>query len=441
MRSLAGIALALLVAALEAGCAAQRQPSAPRGASAIRELLPNGVRIVVEPRSTGDVVALQLWVKVGGRDEGSNELGLAHYLEHMLSRGTERRPRAVISEAVEGVGGRMSARSSLEYTYHEVLLPAAHTALGIDVLADMAVNAVLDEADVEREKRAVLEEMRFTGERSSQLLKRTLYEAVFDGHPYGRAVIGTPETIRSVSRSQLLDFYRRHYVPASFTLVVVGPVDPREIVAAGRRAFERLPRGDGRRLPAPPPTGAMRRIEISDRGAQACLGLAWPAARLDHADTPVLDLLVTILGRTRASRLAPTLLDGRALVTAISAGYDALEAAGVVWITTQLEVDRLASAEREILRQVARLRDEGVQERERRRATTLAEGRRQFEHEAVEGRAFALGHAETVWHLEDERAYIDRLRSVTLDQLRAAARRYLDPERYARVVVLPRTAP
>ena len=433
----ARLALALLVLC-HAGCTLNRAVSPP-SAAPIRHVLPNGVRVLIEEHRTSAVVALQLWVAAGSRDETSTELGMAHYLEHMLFKGTSSRPGGFIDREVEGVGGRMNAGTSLDYTYYHMVLPANRALSGIETLADISVNASLDEQQLESEKRVVLEEMRLSEDSPSRFLFRQLYQAVFDAHIYGRPIIGQPELIRNLTREQLLGFYRRYYVPESFALVVVGAVDSKEILEAARRAFGRLPRTGGGRLP--PPTVASNerfpRIEMARPSAQAYLGLAWPGPKLDHADTPAVDLLISILGQGRTSRLTESLRERLGLVNSIASGYSALESGGVVTVTTQLEPASLARAEAEILAQVRKLRVEGVTEDERERALTAAEARREFQRETAEGRAFALGYAEIIWRVEEELAYLDRLRSVTAEQLRAAARRYLDPDRFARVIFVP----
>jgi zinc protease len=438
MHRLASIALALLLGVVPTACAGRPATRADASRSTTtRHVLPNGVRVVVEPRPTANVVAVQLWVGAGGRDESPAEHGFAHLLEHMLFQGTERRPSPVVGPAVEGLGGRMNATTSVDYTYYQLTVPPAHAATAVDFLADIAVNAVLDDAVLEREKRVVLGEMRLAEDSTPRLLMRKLYEALFPSHVYGRPVIGTADVIRGVTRGELLAFYRRHYAPGSFTMVVVGPVRREEVVEVATAAFGRLPRGGGQRLPASPPSGLPERLDVSRPGTSTHLAMGWPAARLDQADTPAVEVLVAILGRMPSSRLTTALRDRRGLVTSVSAGYAAMEAVGAVWIVAQLESADVASTEAAIVHEISRLRDLEVDERERARAVAVAEAQRQFEGEAVETRAFALGHAETVWRLSEERAYLDRLRGVTRDQVQAAARRYLDPGRYARVVLRP----
>jgi zinc protease len=404
-------------------------------------VLANGVRIVIEEHRRSEVVALQLWVQAGARDETAGELGLAHYLEHLLFKGTVTRPPGFIDREVESVGGRMNAATSFDYTYYHMLLPASRALAGIETLADISVNASLDEAVLEREKKVVLEEMRLSQDNPTRFLGRQLYSAAFDGHPYGRPVIGTTELILGLTREQLLRFYRRHYVPEAFTLVVVGAVDPGEVLATATRAFGRLPRSGTGRLPPATAEGRPRHVELQRPGSHAYIGLAWYAPKLDHADTPAVDLLVNILGQGRGSRLTRALRERLGLVNTIATGYSALEGSGIVTLTAQFEPANLAEVETQIWQEIRRVREAGVTAAELERARTAEEAQREFRAETAEGRASVLGHAVTVWRLEEEQAYLDRLRAVTREQVHAAARRYLDLAHFARVVFKPEGRP
>jgi zinc protease len=440
MRTKTCIAYALLVvAALGSACTAPRSPGVRDGPAVVREIFPNGVHVLVEERPTSDIVAVQLWVKAGARDEAPREHGLAHYLEHMVFKGTPTRRTDFVDRELERLGGRINASTSVDYTDYHVVLPAGPVAPAIEMLADISTNALLDDQELEREKRVVLEEMRRSDDDPGRILDQRLFEAAFSGHPYGHRVLGSPEVVRNLSRERLLAFYRRQYVPEAFTLVVVGPIDAAEVLAAARRALGHLPRGEVARLPVPSPTELRTsRADIPGPGSFAHLGMAWLGPRLDHADTPAIDVLVTVLGRGTSSRLTQSLRERLGIVNAISARYSALQAAGIITVTAQLEPPNFARVEQEVAAEVRRLRTGGVRDDERARAVTAIEARREFQVETADGRASRLGYTETVWSPESERAYLDRVRAVTPAQLQAAARRYLDPEHYTRVAVVPR---
>src|SRR5438128_1063373 len=298
----ARIALALLLMVAWGGCSVVRP--APRAVAVpgpTRYVLPNGVPLIIEEHRASDVVALQLWVQGGARDETASDLGLAHYLEHMVFKGTPTRPAGFVEREVEGVGGRINAGTSWDYTFYHTVLPARQAEAGIAMLVDVGVNASLEANLLEAEKQVVLEEMRLNEDNPRRFLVRELFSSAFEGHPYGRPVIGTSEVITGLTRETLVSFYRRHYMPEMFALVVVGAV-----------------------------TGA-----------------------------------------------------------------------------------------------------------ELKRAITAAEVEHEFSMETAEGRARAYGQAETIWRLEEELLYLDRVRSVNAAQVQAVARRYLDLERYVRVALLP----
>jgi zinc protease len=435
---LLGVLLALALSSA-AGCAPA--PRAPvRGLPPpSREVLPNGARLIVQEHRTADIVALQLWVGVGGRDEGPAEQGFSHFAEHMLFKGTDTLPRGFVDREVEAVGGRTNAGTSYDYTYYYMLLPARRVVRGIEVLADIAVNASFEADELDRERDVVFEEMRLGEDNPRSALVRQLYALVFQGHAYGHPVLGDPAALRAATPSSLRDFYRRHYAPENMALVVAGPVDPAQVRAAAAERLGRISRtGHVRDRPAaPPPLTAARTRVVERPERQASLGLGFLAPPLGHDDMPAVDLLAHILGGSASSRLYQALRERRRLVSSVSAGYSALERGGVVSVTAQFEPADEVDVERGIIDELRRIRDAGVTAAEVARAVTAAEADRLFSEETVEGLALAYGRAETIWSLEADRRYLERVRAVTREDVQTAARRYLS-HGHARLAFRPR---
>src|SRR3989475_6618555 len=332
MRLPRGLVLTLLIGLPVSGCTIARSPQpSPVIQAPVRHVLPNGVRVIIQEFRSSEVVAVQLWIRAGGRDETALELGLAHYLEHMLFKGTTTRARGFVDRDVEGVGGRMNAGTSLDFTFYHAVLPAPRAAATIEMLADISVNSILDETELELEKKVVIEEMRLSEDTPQRHLARQLYSMVFDSRPYGRPVLGNADIIQKLNRETLLAFYRRHYVPESFTLVVVGPVKTSEMLLAAERPLGRLPRSGSQRFPQSMPTDLTpKNTEVQRPGTLAYLGMGWLGPKLDHADTPAVELLVSILGQSRSSRLLQSLRERLALVNSVGSDYAALEAGGGV---------------------------------------------------------------------------------------------------------------
>lgn len=438
-RSRTIVALAAL-ALWAAGCAGTTAPTGPSPARGpLREVLPNGVRVIVEDHHVADVVALQLWVGVGSRDEGPAERGFSHFAEHMLFKGTERYGRGFVDREVEAVGGRTNAGTSYDYTFYYMLLPAARALRGIDVLADLAFRATFEPEEVEREREVVFEEFRLGEDNPRTFLVRRLYDLAFQGHPYGFPVLGDMEVLRAATPQSLRAYYARHYVPENMTVVVVGAVNPYEVRDAVRAAFATAPRAGYRRAdPAPAPAIEGGRDDVVERPErQAFVGLAWPAPPLGHPDMFAVDLLAHVLGGSRSSRLHQALREQARLVSAVTAGYGTLQRGGLVSVTAQLDAADADRVEGAVVDEVRRIQEGGVTREELARALASAEAQHLSSRETAEGLAIAYGRAETLWTLDGEQAYLSRLRAVTSDDVTRAAQRYLT-DAYARLALVPR---
>ena len=432
--------VALVVALTLAGCArAPLRSSTVAGPT--REVLANGVVLIAQDHRAADVVSLQLWMRVGGRDETPAELGLSHYLEHMLFKGTPSRPPGSIDRLIEGVGGSSNAFTAYDATHFDVLVPAARVRAALELLADIAVNASFPPAELEAEKQVVFEEMRVLQDDPDRFLTRQLSETAYVGHPYGRPILGPRDLVRDLTRAQLNAYYKKRYVPQNMVLVVVGPVPVARTRALADEVFGRLagPAAPPRPAPPIPSLAGGRRDDVRRPEQQAGLGLAWqaPGTRIAAEDITAVDLLTSILGDGPSSRLNQTVREDKRLVQSIEASYVTREQSGIVSITARLDARNVDAAQAAILDVIRRVRGQGVTEPERRRALVTAEASYAFDIETAEGLARSYGQAETTWTLADELQYLARLRQVTTAQIQAVARKYLRDDNYARVRLLP----
>ena len=435
---------ALLLTAC-AGSGARSTPPARDAAEAdlpapVRQVLRNGMRLIVQDHRAADIVAIYLFVGVGVRYEAPDQLGYAHFQEHMLFKGTDRFGPGYVDRTVEGVGGRSNAVTSFDYTEFHLLLPSEATATGIELLADMALRSSFAPEEVAREREVIFEEARIEQDNPRSAVVRQLYGLVFAGNPYGRPVLGTRETMQAATQERLRAFNRRYYAPENMTLVVAGPVSPVTVRGIVDRTFGRMPATGYKPAPAPAPrplAGGVRRTVERDE-QQAHLALGWPAPRSDDPNGDAVDLLTTILAGTESSRLAQRLRDRERLVSTVTMSYSALVGGGIVSLRAELEAKDLERVERIILDEIARIQESGPTEEERRLAVTKFEAQHAFDTETSEGLAYAYGLAETTWTLDAELRYVDRLRRVTREQIRDAARRYLSRTDFARLAFVPK---
>jgi zinc protease len=436
---LAALAALLL---LTSACATAGAPAGSGDAlpPPTREVLPNGLRLIVQKHDAADIVAVHLWVGVGVRYEAPDSLGYSHFMEHMLFKGTDKWGPGYIDRAVEGVGGRSNAVTSFDYTNFYVVTPSEGTEEAIQILADMAFRSSFDAQEIAREREVIFEEARIEQDNPRTAIIRQLYGLVFGENPYGRPVLGTPATMNAATRERLVAYYKQYYTPENMVLVVAGPADAGRVRAAVARSFGAIRATGHKPRPAPSPRPLTARVsrDVERPEQQAFLGLGWQAPRGDDTDSFAVDLLAAILGGSESSRLQAVLRDGERLVSNITMTYSAQMGGGIVSVRAEAEARDLARVEELILAEIAKVQEQGVTEEERQLALTRFESQHAFDTETSEGLANAYGLAETTWTLEEELRYVERLRAVTREQIRDAARRFLSRTVYARLAFVPK---
>jgi len=416
-----------------APCPGERQ-SSPH-----RLTLDNGLTVIFQKHGAADVAAVQLWVRVGARNETEGEAGLSHFIEHLLFKGTPTGGPGVIDRTISGLGGEMNAATSQDFTYYHVVLPAQHVETALDVVGDAARHASFEPGELGRERLVVLEEIRRSEDNPSASLWRVLLKHHFAGHPYGRPVLGTPDSIKETSRDAIVAYYRRYYAPNNSTIVVAGNLERERTIAHTRTVFAAWePRPvPGRTVDRPARLASVQRLETQRPLQQTYAGIAWRGPVVPQQDVYVVDLLVSILGRGRSSRLHQALRERGGLVSSVSAGFYSQHDAGTIAVTARTTAAKRREVEGAVLAEIERLRTTLVSEEELARALTAVEAAYAFGHETAEGVAYGYGSAETVWTLDFELTYLDDVRQVTREQIREAAQCYLVPDRFTAAVLAP----
>src|SRR5215467_1151548 len=182
-----------------------RAPASDAAAGPISQVLPNGLRLIVQDHRAGNIVAIYLWIGVGVRYDKPDELGYSHFMEHMLFKGTDKWGPGYIDRAVEGIGGKSNAVTSFDYTTFYLLLRAN--------ASDMAFRSIFAPDEIVREREVILEEARIEQDNPKAASLREVYHLVFDGNPYGRPVLGTPATLNGANHNRLVAYYKHYYVP------------------------------------------------------------------------------------------------------------------------------------------------------------------------------------------------------------------------------------
>jgi len=392
--------------------------------------LPNGMEVLVREEPDQKVVELQVWVGVGSRDEPEGKEGIAHLFEHMLFKGTRTRGVGEIARTVESAGGDINAYTSMDHTVYHITIAREYAATAMEILADAIQYSTFDKNELEREKLVVIEEIHRGQDNPSRVFSQELFKTAYKVHPYGRTVIGTPESVSSVTRGDMVAFHKTWYVPGNMKLLVVGGVGASEMFEeAGRYFVEPAQTGARRKESVEPPQKELRSFGLVLDTDPARLTFAFPIGGLTDPDTPVLDLTAAILSGGRSARF-PLLLRDRGLVLNAWAYAYTPKDPGLFIVGATATQDKVETAARSILAQLARLQTEMVSMEELNRARDQIINDKIYSRETVQGQASELGYlALTLDNPAFNDTYYSRLQSVGPGDIQELAQRVFRPEK------------
>lgn len=393
-----------------------------------KDTLENGLTLLVKEVPGSRVATVQIWVKAGSIYEGPKEGGITHLIEHMIFKGTKNLGPGAVAAAIEERGGQINAYTSFEYTVYHATLPAKDWGTALDVLTDAVRNSVFDPRELEREKKVVLEEIGMRKDRPEVMFFESMMTNSYTTHPYRLPVIGTKESVSSFTRQDIVNYMSKHYLPGNFTVVVVGDVLYEPVIKRVTEVFADMP-SQGVEEPEiaeePPPNGP-RLFAVEEAVNQSQLAVVFPIPAFDDPDTPVLDVLSGIIGQGDTSRLYEQLRNKKGLVYTIHASSFTPKYPGLLEVTATLDQSKVRAALQAALVEIFKLKYMLVDERELERIKHSLESDFVFNLEKVEGQARVLGSFEALAGDPREDEYLEKIRAVTLDDIKRVASTYLD---------------
>jgi zinc protease len=405
-----------------------------------REVLPNGLTLLVQPDHSAPVVAVVTHVKAGFFDEPDRWTGISHVLEHMFFKGTQRRGVGAIARETKAAGGYLNAGTGYDHTSYFTVLPASGLDAALDIQSDALRNSIIDPGELARELQVIIQEAKRKRDTPGAVAQETLHEVMFDRHRIRRWRIGHEDHLARLTRDDVLGYYHSRYVPERTIVAITGDVNVENALELARAKYADWAPQPGAEDPSPEESARHEVRARTLRGdvAQAELVLGWRTVPALHQDAPALDLAAVVLGSGRGSLLYQALRDS-GIVTSVSAHNYSPTELGVFSIGADLSPENVPLAVERMAECVARLTLVGPTPDELDRARTLLTARWARRLEPMEGKASALASAEALEHV----SFLDReyaaLVSVDRETVRQAAARYLLPDSVAGVVYLPET--
>jgi predicted Zn-dependent peptidase len=396
-----------------------------------------GPRVVTEAMPDLRSVAVGFWVGSGAVDEADHELGASHFLEHLLFKGTEDRSASDIASAVESVGGDMNAFTTQEYTAFYVRVPDDHLGLALDILADVVWHPAFRPAEVESERRVILEEIGMRDDAPDDVVHELANAALFPRHALGRSVLGTRASIAGMSRDAIADYHAVHYHPSNVVVAAAGNLTHDEVV---ERVAARAPQRAGHR---PARTHALLEAPVGVTGErreteQAHLVLSLRSVARDDPDRWALSVVNQLLGGGMSSRLFQEIRERRGLAYSVYSYRAAYERTGSFSVYAGTAPDRVAETRHVIRAELDRLVADGVPEAELVAAKGHLKGSTTLALETSSSRMHRLGRSLLTQHeVPSVDAMIAEVEAVTQEDLRRVIDRVFSTDEQVLSVVGP----
>ena len=430
------VALVLLV--LAAGGAA-----AQSGERVLAATLENGLRVLLQEDHRSPIVSFQMWYRVGSRNEARGATGIAHFLEHMMFKGTPTHGQGQFARLVEQNGGQDNAFTSQDVTSYYVNIAADRIDLVIELESDRMHNLTLDAKDIASEREVVIEERRTrTEDDPGGFLGEEVSSIAFRSHPYGAPIIGFMEDIKRITPEEIRAFYKTYYMPSNAILVAVGDFKAPEVLAKIRAKFGKIPRGA---TPPPvlavePPQNGERRVVVAKQAQLPIVYVGYHVPNQTSADAFPLEMLSTILSEGRASRLYKRLVYERQLALEAGGDYNYFsQDPNLFWFwATPMPGQTAEAMEKALLAEMETLKKEPVTDEELQRAKNQVEATFVFQEDSVHRRAALLARFELIGVYADKDRFLERLRAVTAADVQRVARAYFADDRKNVGVLLPR---
>lgn len=401
----------------------------------------NGHTVIIKQVSSNPIVIIDTWIKTGSINESDKNNGVSHFLEHLFFKGTEKNPLGTFDKLLESKGGVTNAATSKDFTHYYIKIPSKDFDLALNLHADMLLNPAIPQAEMDRERKVVIEEIAKDKNSPNDLVYDNLNELIYKVHPYKRQVIGTKEIIENITRDEIFDYYKKHYSPESMITVIVGDVEPDKTAKKVQHAFTISPRKlEKHCYKKEPPITTQRIKEEKFDCNSAYMMIGFRGTNAVHKDEFALDILSTILGDGRSSRFYQKIKEEKQLANSIGVSNGSFKDDGVFYISTNFKPENKDKLKQAIFDEIQKVQKYGVTDEEVAKAKNIIERDTHYSRESVSNIAMEMGYTTVLTgNPKDYDNYLEGVKKVTKEDVLHVARYYLGENKSAISIVMPKT--
>jgi predicted Zn-dependent peptidase len=397
-----------------------------------RTALPNGVRIITERMPHVRSVSAGIWIGTGSREESDEESGIAHFIEHMVFKGTKNRSAEQIARSVDSIGGGLDAFTSKELVSYNVKVLDEHLPEAFDIVTDLVRNPLFDKTDIEKEKGVILEELKMEVDNPEYLIHEIFSSNFWKGHPLGRAILGTRQTIRSFNRDILERYYTKYYASSNILITAAGNINHKQLVELAHQRFGDLKRTTSPKSSTTPVAQAPLIFKDKKSLEQVHVYLGVPAIPMTHKSRFPCYIMNAILGGGMSSRLFQNIRERQGLAYSVYSELAMYSDAGCMLIYAGTSLKSAQRVIESIMREIREMCTNLVTEEELRRSKDHLKGSFVLGLESTSSRMTNLARQELYFKkffTIDE--MLDRIEEVRAEEVRKLAQEFFDPNKFA----------
>ncbi len=406
----------------------------------VKEVLTNGIVVIVKENHSAPVAACNFWIRVGAAYENDNEKGLSHFIEHMMFKGTKKRGLGQIDKEIKELGGYNNAFTSYDATNYVIVVPSENIEKAIEIQFDALTESVFDETEINKEREVIIDELKRGQDNPNIFIMQKLMNISFDAY-YKDPIIGYESNLRQYTRESIKDFFEKYYIPANIIIVVSGDVDTAKILNCIRNTFGTI---SGRK------TGVISESKtdkektfqyktFSGNIESRYLMIGFPVPDILSEDTPAIEILARLMGGSESSNLYQKLKEEKELVDNIDMDIFTGRFGGILIVSAIVREGKYPSVLEEIFKEVERIKKYGVTREELDRVRSDIIREKEKELMKVENDALNLGYFETLSDYNEYYRYYERLRRTLETDIINVASRYLNPDAASIVVYYPKS--
>lgn len=402
--------------------------------------LKNGLTIIEVPSNDAESVVVDFFVKTGSRSETPKENGISHFLEHFLFKGTEKYPSAMsITELVDGIGGEMNANTGKEHTQYYIKAHHSNLKLIFEVLTDMIQRPLLDEAELEKEKGVIVEELNMYRDIPMAELENLLEAEMWPKHPLGQPIVGKKETVTKFNRAMFRSYLDRHYQPGNMILGVSGKYDRKKLDALIKKYWSGIEPKRFHRWDKVTDNQKKPRLKVQFKETeQAHLVMAFKGLKTGHKLNPVAHVMGAVLGGGMSSRLFHEIREKRGLAYYVRSSFSAYQDIGMFHIGSGVQVDKITEAVDVIISELHRLREVPVDAKELKKAKEYIKGRTTLALEDNQNRLdWCIENEASLGKIVAPRELFAKIDRVSPKQVQALATEFFQSGKLSMAVVGP----